>query len=213
MNCFANTALIQFFVIVDVAPTETGIPTKAYVSVEEVTEDGKVENRFHHLPSVIEALEAEEVGVEHLLRDVKDANISTLATRISDKIASLKSLIARLTEMNQYLDNVQKGKLPVNNTIIRQIQEIFNLLPNLKDKNLQKAFMIKTNDNMLAVYLASLIRSVTALHDLINNKLEFRVAESGEGEKKDEKKDEKNDKKEGDKKEGDKKDGNEKSHK
>jgi len=214
MNCFANTALIQFFVIVDVAPTETGIPTKAYVCVEEVTEDGKVENRFHHLPSVIEALEAEEVGVEHLLRDVKDANISTLATRISDKIASLKSLIARLSEMNQYLDNVQTGKLPVNNTIIRQIQEIFNLLPNLKDKNLQKSFMIKTNDNMLAVYLASLIRSVTALHDLINNKLEFRVAEGESSEKKDEKKEgeKKDEKKDGEKKDGDK-EGNEKSKK
>jgi len=170
------------FVIVDVNPTETGIPTQAYVSIEEITEDGKVENRFQHLPSVIGALEAEEVGVEHLLRDVKDTNISTLATKINDKISSLKSLISRLIEMNQYLDNVQNNKLPVNNTIIRQIQEIFNLLPNLKDKNLQKSFMIKTNDNMLSIYLASLIRSVTALHDLINNKLEFRVAE-GESEK------------------------------
>lgn len=57
--------------------------------------------------------------------------------------------------------------------------------------------MVKTNDNVAAIYLASLIRSVTALHDLINNKLEFREAEHrGEAEKEAKKK-EKSEKKEG----------------
>lgn len=74
-----------------------------------------------------------------------------------------------------------------------------------------KAFMVKTNDNMLSIYLASLIRSVTALHDLINNKLEFREAEHrGETEK--EKKKEKLDKKDGGAKE-EKKEGEEKKEK
>jgi 26S proteasome regulatory subunit N8 len=47
---------------------------------------------------------------------------------------------------------------------------------------------------MLVIYVASLIRSVTALHDLINNKLDLASFESGEkkdkdqnGEKKDQK--------------------------
>jgi len=42
--------------------------------------------------------------------------------------------------------------------------------------------MVKTNDMMLVIYLASLIRSVTALHDLINNKIEFQTAEKRERE-------------------------------
>eukprot|EP01125_Pyxidicula_operculata_P005464 TRINITY_DN1939_c0_g1_i2.p1 TRINITY_DN1939_c0_g1~~TRINITY_DN1939_c0_g1_i2.p1 ORF type:complete len:219 (+),score=44.26 TRINITY_DN1939_c0_g1_i2:313-969(+) len=169
------------FVIIDPKPTEIGIPTQAYVSVEEVTEDGKTENRFQHLPSVIGALEAEEVGVEHLLRDVKDTNISTLATRINDKILSLKSLIKRLLEMHDYLQELEEKKKPVNHTIINQMQEIFNLLPNLKAPDMIRSFMVKTNDTMVAIYLAALIRSVTALHDLINNKLEFQNAEKQGG--------------------------------
>lgn len=188
------------FVIVDAVPQEIGIPTKAYVSVEEVTEDGQTANRFHHLPSLIGALEAEEVGVEHLLRDVKDTNISTLATRINDKILALKSLISRLEEMYQYLLDLESKKMPINHTIVNQIQEIFNLLPNLNNPDLVKSFMIKTNDMMLVIYLASLIRSVTALHDLISNKLDFQSAERrerGEEEvdaKEDGKKDEKEEK-------------------
>eukprot|EP01128_Nolandella_sp_AFSM9_P000803 TRINITY_DN1092_c0_g1_i1.p1 TRINITY_DN1092_c0_g1~~TRINITY_DN1092_c0_g1_i1.p1 ORF type:complete len:319 (+),score=95.83 TRINITY_DN1092_c0_g1_i1:126-1082(+) len=168
------------FVVIDVRPKEVGIPTKAYVSLNEVDEDHIAVKRFQHVPCVIGALEAEEVGVEHLLRDIKDTNISTLSTRINNQILSLKGLITRLSEMHEYVDNVVSKKLPVNHVIIRQIQEIFNLIPNLNSPSLLKAFMVKTNDNMLAIYVASLVRSVTTLHDLINNKLEMASYESGE---------------------------------
>ena len=41
---------------------------------------------FVHIPSSVGAFEAEEVGVEHLLRDIKNASTSTLATKVNDKI-------------------------------------------------------------------------------------------------------------------------------
>lgn len=88
-----------------------------FLLTSNILQDNKVENRFQHIPSIIGALEAEEVGVEHLLRDVKDTNISTLANRINDKLQSLKSLIARLQDMNTYLKNVINGKVPINNTV------------------------------------------------------------------------------------------------
>lgn len=132
---------------------------------------------FQHIPSEIGALEAEEVGVEHLLRDVKDTTISTLATRIRDKLSSLKSLISHLHEMNTYLENVVKGTLPINHQIIGHLQDIFNLSPNLNVDELVKSFAIKTNDMMLVIYLSSLIRSIIALHNLIINKVSFREAE------------------------------------
>ena len=50
---------------------------------------------------------------------------------------------------------------------------------------------VKTNDQMLVVYLAALVRSIIALHNLINNKLTNRDAEKKETEKKETKKDEK----------------------
>lgn len=50
-------------------------------------------------------------------------------------------------------------------------QDVFNLLPNLNVNELIKAFSVKTNDMMLVIYLSSLIRSVIALHNLINNKV------------------------------------------
>merc|ERR1712194_328645 len=70
-------------------------------------------------------------------------------------------LASRLQEVDAYLQNVLHGGL----------QDVFNLLPNSNVEELVKAFAVKTNDMMLAVYLSSIIRSVLALHNLINNKL------------------------------------------
>mmetsp|Transcript_14531 Transcript_14531/g.37082 ORF Transcript_14531/g.37082 Transcript_14531/m.37082 type:complete len:87 (+) Transcript_14531:563-823(+) len=36
-----------------------------------------------------------------------------------------------------------------------------------------RAFAVKTNDMMVILYISSLIRSIIALHDLINNKADF----------------------------------------
>lgn len=52
-----------------------GIPTEAYYTQEEVDDNGNLMRQFVHIQSSIGASEAEEVGVEHLLRDIKDASI------------------------------------------------------------------------------------------------------------------------------------------
>ena len=49
-------------------------------------------------------------------------------------------------------------------------QDVFNLLPNLGIEELARSFAVQSNDMMLAIYLASLTRSVLALHSLIDNK-------------------------------------------
>jgi len=133
--------------------------------------------------------------VEHLLRDIKDQTVSTLAERVSTKLNSLRGLKSRLDEIYQYLDSVESGKMPVNHEIAFLLQEVFNLLPNLNVEELVKAFSVKTNDMMLVIYISSLIRSVVALHNLINNKLALKEAEN-EGEKEKEDKEKKEDDKE-----------------
>lgn len=125
-----------------------------------------------HVPSEIVAEEAEEIGVEHLLRDIKDNAVGTLSTRITGQLSSLSGLQGRLEEIRDYLEKVVAGQLPVNHQIIYNLQDIFNLLPNLESQFMVQAFSTKTNDQLLLMYLSSLIRSVIALHNLIDNKIE-----------------------------------------
>ncbi|KAG0149720.1 hypothetical protein CROQUDRAFT_653277 [Cronartium quercuum f. sp. fusiforme G11] len=204
-------------VIVDVRP-ERGIAkgsvTDAYFAIEEIKDDGTAtQNTFMHVPSSIEAEESEEIGVEHLLRDIKDLSTGTLSTRVTDRLNSLRGLQARLSEISEYLQGVIKNDLPVNHQIIYNLQDIFNLLPNIdlspssrhstqtlhgpdgdvtmsnltevaagaKDLtslvlDRSRPLTIVTNDQLLVMYLSSLIRAVIALHGLVNNKLENQTS-------------------------------------
>ena len=113
--------------------------------------------------------------------------MGTLSQRISSQLHSLQGLLQHLEHIRDYLQKVVSGKLPMNHTILYQLQDIFNLLPNLHLHEFTTAFAVKTNDQLLLVYLASLIRSVLALHNLIGNKVSNSEAErkdSGGGDKK-----------------------------
>uniref|UniRef100_A0A8C6SBT4 26S proteasome non-ATPase regulatory subunit 7 n=1 Tax=Neogobius melanostomus TaxID=47308 RepID=A0A8C6SBT4_9GOBI len=64
-------------VIIDVKPKDLGLPTEAYISVEEIHDDGTPTSKtFEHVTSEIGAEEAEEVGVEHLLRILTQRPVS-----------------------------------------------------------------------------------------------------------------------------------------
>merc|ERR1711935_394896 len=166
------------YVVIDVKAREMGTTTEAYVALEEEKQDGtSTVYTFHHVPSEIGAEEAEEIGVEHLLRDIKHANTSTLSEQVGNRLNAMKGLHSRLQDMMKYLENVIAKKLPVNNEIVGTIQDIFNLLPNLSIEEMVKAFAIKTNDMTLVIYLSSMIRSIIALHNMINNKIENKNAE------------------------------------
>jgi len=203
-------------VIIDVHPQDVGVPTDAYFAVEEIKDDGTTTSKtFVHTPSTIEAEEAEEIGVEHLLRDIRDVAVGTLSTRITSQLSSLQGLHLRLQDIGKYLQKVLDGDLPVNHAILGNLQDVFNLLPNLStppatskdlstvnglvnggvgvsssgNTELSHAMSVKTNDQLMAIYLSSLIRSITAFHDLIDNKIQNKRQADDEDAKQDEEKD------------------------
>lgn len=183
---------------------------------------------YHHEdicahPSIIEAEEAEEIGVEHLLRDIRDVAVGTLSTRVTAQLQSLQGLHLRLRDIGQYLQKVLDRDLPVNHAILGNLQDVFNLLPNLStpksdsssaaaaataaaphsamqlengiegpippqtdNGELARAMSVKTNDQLMAIYLSSLIRAITAFHDLIDNKIQNRQQQEDKENKKDE---------------------------
>ena len=96
-------------VIIDAEPKTVGLPTEAYRSVEEVHDDGSPTTKtFEHVASEIGAEEAEEVGVEHLLRDIKDTTVGTLSQQITNQLLGLKGLNGKLKDMTSYLEQVSK---------------------------------------------------------------------------------------------------------
>jgi 26S proteasome regulatory subunit N8 len=167
------------FCIIDIRPDRPDLPVTAYKVTETVVgQEKKVERQFTHVPVGMGADEPEEIGVEHLLRDINDPTISTVASLIKSKLSGLSTLMEKLVDAKEYLEAVIRGDRPYHPEIMANLQTIVNLLPNLNQPALVRAMIVKTNDMLAAIYLASLIRSVIALHDLINNKI--RYGEDGE---------------------------------
>lgn len=192
-DVFKRYTTNPLLVIVDIQPRTVGIPTDAYFAVDDIKHDGsKAERTFVHVPSLIEAEEAEEIGVEHLLRDIRDQAAGNLSLKVTESYQSLLGLHQKLREIASYLDKVYQKKLPMNHSILGKLQNVFNLVPNLtyggesSEKSglnktdsiedstnpLATAFTVKTNDELMMVYISTLVRSIIAFHDLIENKLE-----------------------------------------
>lgn len=106
--------------------------------------------------------------------------------------------------MQSYLTQVAAGKMPVNHQIVYHLQDALNLLPDLSETSATQSFASATNDQLLVVYLSSLVRAVIALHALVDNKAtigraeleaekgeEQKVADGTKGDAKDAKKEDK----------------------
>lgn len=64
-------------------------------------------------------------------RDIKDTTVGTLSQRITNQVHGLKGLNSKLLDIRSYLERVAAGKLPINHQIIYQLQDVFNLLPDV----------------------------------------------------------------------------------
>lgn len=163
---------------------DTGLPTDAYIEVEQIHDDGTPPTKtFEHVPCDIGAEEAEEVGVEHLLRDIKDQTAGTLSQRVTDKFLALIGMREKLQFMEKYLKNVADNKQPFCHNINYIVQDIINMLPDTMSPEFVKSNNFQTNDQMLMMYMGSLARSVVSLHNLINNKISLREAEKTDTDK------------------------------
>jgi 26S proteasome regulatory subunit N8 len=165
---------------------------------------------FVHIPCEVGAYEAEEVGVEFLLRGINDPSVSSTAGELRHKLAGLRGLRSNLGEIGTYLAAVTEGKLPANREILYHVQTLLAHLPNTQLPEVVDSLYESVNDQHLVIYVASLTRAVLALHDLLNNKAKYKALEEG-AENGEEKKDK--EKAEGDEKEGKKGEGKDKDTK
>lgn len=164
--------------VVDVRPDTDGLPTTAYMAEEVVTDGAAPARTFAHVPCEVGAYEAEEVGVEHLLRDINDPSVSALGADVRAKVAGVRGLLARLDDVAAYLAAVRGGALPANREILYAAQAALSLLPDAAAEPTRRALVEAGNDAHLAVYVAAAVRAVTALHDVVSNKAAFKEGET-----------------------------------
>jgi hypothetical protein len=60
---------------------------------------------------------AEEIGVEHLLRDIRDTTVTTLTRQVGAKLSALRQLKGKIEQMKGYLDSCVAGTVQPNATV------------------------------------------------------------------------------------------------
>ena len=59
------------------------LPTEAFVEIQTVNDDGSLRKVFKHVESTVEAFEPEEIGVESLLREIKNISLNSLSQDVN----------------------------------------------------------------------------------------------------------------------------------
>ncbi|KAH9385557.1 26S proteasome regulatory subunit N8 [Nematocida major] len=116
--------------VIDVEHAKERSPVKCYkLERESGTNTESTQFVFSHIPFVIEAEEAEEVGVEQLVEDVKDVNIGDVENKITRTKEALAELSKGLATIEEYLLSVENGSMKYDRESMNSIQELMNSIP------------------------------------------------------------------------------------
>lgn len=156
------------YCVVNTDPGNKGVPVLAYTTVQG--REGARQLEFRNIPTHLGAEEAEEIGVEHLLRDLTDATITTLSTQIQTRQLSLQRLCQVLEQIECYLNDVANGVLPICEDVLEVLQELISLQPEIYAHKTSTEMIVHTNDQAITTFIAAVARCVGALHEVILNR-------------------------------------------
>lgn len=158
-DCFCPNPV---YCIVNTDPQNKGVPVMAYTTVEARL--GKRLLEFRNIRTHLGSEQAEEVGIEHLLRDVTDSTITNLSTQIQERERSVHHLLRILKQIEKYLEDVASGVLPMSEDVLGLLQELISLQQEIFTQKNSTAMIRHTNDEAISTYLAALGRLISAIH-------------------------------------------------
>lgn len=138
--------------IVDVKMKANDIPVQVYQL--------KHNKELVHNSVQISGDETEVVGVEHLLRDIKEGTGCSLKDEVNGILDSLNMYSFSLQEIIEYIQAIQDGK-KANIEIMEMLQDILNAVPKISDYL-----------DFSEIYSIELVNTLVAMNDLKRNKME-----------------------------------------
>jgi 26S proteasome regulatory subunit N8 len=118
-------------------------------------------DELHYINTEIVADEAEEVGVEYLLRDIKERTGHTIKDKISSIVSSLKMYERSIEKIVSYLEDVLEKRVSRNTKMLEFVQEIVFDIPSQVEEA-----------DMSRIYFGEIINSFIAMNDLERNRID-----------------------------------------
>lgn len=119
----------------------------------------------------IETVEAERISVDHVAH-LKPSDGGSAATQLASHLtgihSAIKMLNSRIRIVHQYLLAMQRGDVPLENSLIRQVSSLLRRLPAMESEKFQDDFLMEFNDTLLMTYLAMFTNCASTMNELID---------------------------------------------
>eukprot|EP00850_Spirogloea_muscicola_P014911 SM000110S18918 [mRNA] locus=s110:322120:324920:+ [translate_table: standard] len=119
----------------------------------------------------IETVEAERISVDHVAH-IKPSDGSSAATQLAAHLtgmhSAIKMLSSRIRVLHTFLSSVQKGDVPHQRSLLRQIASLVQKLPAIDSSQFQDDFLTEYNDTLLMTYLASMTKTTSVMNEMVD---------------------------------------------
>ncbi|CAL5013287.1 unnamed protein product [Urochloa decumbens] len=124
--------------------SQKDLPVTIYESELHVI-DGSPQLIFVRSNYTIETVEAERISVDHVAH-LKPSDGGSAATQLAAHLtgihSAIKMLNSRVRVIHQYLVAMQKGDIPVDNSLLRQVSSLVRRLPAMESQKFQDDFLM-----------------------------------------------------------------------
>ncbi|KAG5550883.1 hypothetical protein RHGRI_009354 [Rhododendron griersonianum] len=143
--------------------------------------DGIPQLIFVRSSYTIETVEAERISVDHVAH-LKPSDGGSAATQLAAHLtgihSAIKMLNSRIRVLHHYLLAMQKGDIPCENSLLRQVSSLLRRLPAIESEKFQDDFLMVSvlislanreyNDTLLITYLAMLTNCSSSMNELVD---------------------------------------------
>ncbi|KAL5731542.1 COP9 signalosome complex subunit 6a [Ranunculus cassubicifolius] len=150
--------------------TQKDLPVTIFESELHVIE-GIPQLIFVRSSYTIETVEAERISVDHVAH-LKPSDGGSAATQLAAHLtgihSAIKMLNSRVRVLHHYLLAMQKGDLPYDNSLVRQVTSLLRRLPAIESAKFQDDFLMEYNDTLLVTYLAMITNCSSTMNELVD---------------------------------------------
>jgi COP9 signalosome complex subunit 6 len=133
--------------------------------------DGIPQLLFVRSSYTIETVEAERISVDHVAH-LKPSDGGSAATQLAAQLTGIHSAIkmlgSRIRVLHHYLQAMQKGEIPCDNSLLRQVSSLLRRLPAIESVKFQDDFLMEYNDTLLITYLAMFTNCSSTMNELVD---------------------------------------------
>jgi len=147
----------------------TDLPVSLFESVIDMV-DSHARMLFVKLEYTLATEEAERIGLDHVARIVggSESTTSRAADHLVAQHSAIKMLASRVKLILEYVKAVERGEVPHNHEIMRQIMALSHRLPVLESHRFKPEFYTQCNDVALMTLLGTVMKSANNLNQFVN---------------------------------------------